>query len=138
MSAALDARSEVVALSRTEPVTVTVARRVAAGREREFEDWYDGIIAAAGRMPGFLGGGVLRPHTAGHDWHVVYRFAGPDDLLRWESSTERAEWSTGKTRAARASRLSIVWPVPQPASRTVSVGTRRNASCTAASSTARA
>ena len=92
MSAALDARSEVVALSRTEPVTVTVARRVAAGREREFEDWYDGIIAAAGRMPGFLGGGVLRPHTAGHDWHVVYRFAGPDELARWESSPERAEW----------------------------------------------
>jgi hypothetical protein len=93
MPAALNARPEVSLLSRTaEPVTVTVARRVAPGREREFEDWYDGIIAAAGRFPGFLGAGVLRPHTAGADWHVVYRFAGPAELQRWETSTERAAW----------------------------------------------
>jgi antibiotic biosynthesis monooxygenase (ABM) superfamily enzyme len=80
-------------LSRTaEPVTVTVARRVAAGREHEFEQWYDGIIGAACRYPGFLGSGVLRPHTAGQDWHVVYRFADPDSLAHWERSAERAEW----------------------------------------------
>jgi antibiotic biosynthesis monooxygenase (ABM) superfamily enzyme len=80
-------------LSRTaEPVTVTVARRVAVGREREFEQWYDGIIGAASRYPGFLGSGVLRPHTAGQDWHVVYRFADPDSLAHWERSPERAEW----------------------------------------------
>jgi antibiotic biosynthesis monooxygenase (ABM) superfamily enzyme len=80
-------------LSRTaEPVTVTVARRVAVGREREFEQWYDGIIGAASRYPGFLGSGVLRPHTAGQDWHVVYRFADPDSLGHWERSPERAEW----------------------------------------------
>ncbi len=80
-------------LSRTaEPVTVTVARRVAVGREREFEQWYDGIIGAACRFPGFLGSGVLRPHTADQDWHVVYRFADPHALARWETSPERAEW----------------------------------------------
>ena len=80
-------------LSRTaEPVTVTVARRVAAGREREFEQWYDGIIGAACRYPGFLGSGVLRPHTAGQDWHVVYRFADPGSLAHWDRSPERAEW----------------------------------------------
>jgi uncharacterized protein len=75
-----------------EPVTVTVARRVAVGREREFEDWYDGIIGAASRFPGFLGSGILRPHTTGQDWHVVYRFAAPEDLTRWEESPERAGW----------------------------------------------
>jgi antibiotic biosynthesis monooxygenase (ABM) superfamily enzyme len=75
-----------------EPVTVTVARRVAAGREHDFEQWYDGIIGAASRYPGFLGSGVLRPHTMGHDWHVVYRFSDPDSLNRWESSPERAAW----------------------------------------------
>ena len=80
-------------LSRTdEPVTVTVARRVAAGREPEFEQWYDGVTAAASRFPGFLGSGVLRPHTVGHDWHVVYRFADPVSLARWEESDERAGW----------------------------------------------
>ena len=67
---------------KAEPVTVTVARRVAVGREREFEQWYDGIIGAACRFPGFLGSGVLRPHTTGQDWHVVYRFADPESLER--------------------------------------------------------
>lgn len=75
-----------------QPVTVTVARQVAAGREREFEDWYGGIIAAASRFPGFLGAGILRPHTADADWHVVYRFADPTALQRWETSEERAGW----------------------------------------------
>jgi hypothetical protein len=74
------------------PVTVTVARRVAPGREHDFEDWYDGVIRAAARHPGFLGSGVLRPHTTGQDWHVVYRFADAESLHRWEASDERAHW----------------------------------------------
>ena len=91
-----------------EPVTVTVARHVAAGREREFEDWYDGIIAAAGRFPGFLGAGVLRPHTAGGDWHVVYRFADPAALQRWETSQERAGWLRKAEDLAQDTRVSHV------------------------------
>ena len=74
------------------PVTVTVARRVTPGREREFEDWYDGIIGAASRYSGFLGAGILRPHTTGEDWHVVYRFADAAALRAWERSAERARW----------------------------------------------
>ena len=74
------------------PVTVTVARRVTPGREREFEDWYDGIIGAAARHPGFLGAGFLRPHRMGEDWHVVYRFADAAALRGWEASGERARW----------------------------------------------
>jgi antibiotic biosynthesis monooxygenase (ABM) superfamily enzyme len=74
------------------PVTVTVARRVAIGRASEFEDWYEGIIGAACRFPGFLGAGILRPHVAGGEWHVVYRFADSAALHRWEASDERAEW----------------------------------------------
>ena len=75
-----------------EPVTVTVARRVAPGMEPEFEQWYDGIIACAARFPGFLGAGILRPREAGQDWHVVYRFADRSALQRWEVSSERADW----------------------------------------------
>ena len=75
-----------------EPVTVTVARRVAPGHEQQFEAWYDGIIGVASRFPGFLGSGILRPHRAGHDWHVVYRFADAAALARWEGSRERAGW----------------------------------------------
>jgi antibiotic biosynthesis monooxygenase (ABM) superfamily enzyme len=80
----------------TEPVTVTVARRVAPGREAEFEDWYEGIISCAAKFPGFLGAGILRPKEASGgdagDWHVVYRFSDPTSLSRWEVSEERAHW----------------------------------------------
>jgi antibiotic biosynthesis monooxygenase (ABM) superfamily enzyme len=92
-------------LSQTaEPVTVTVARRVHVGREHEFEQWYDGIIGAACRYPGFLGSGVLRPHTAG--------------LERWENSPERAEWlrraddMVEETGVARVSGLETWFSLP--------------------------
>lgn len=75
-----------------EPVTVTIARRVSPGRERDFEGWYDGIVRSASRYPGFLGAGILRPNRAGQDWHVVYRFASPDDQRHWEESAERRDW----------------------------------------------
>ena len=106
-------------LSQTaEPVTVTVARRVAVGREREFEQWYDGIIGAASRFPGFLGSGVLRPHKTGQAWHVVYRFADPESLARWESSPERADWLrraenlAEETGVARVSGLETWFSLP--------------------------
>jgi antibiotic biosynthesis monooxygenase (ABM) superfamily enzyme len=79
-----------------DPVTVTVARRVAPGRAAEFEDWVEGIVTAAQHYPGFLGSGILRPKEArggdAGDWHVVYRFADSESLRRWEESPERAEW----------------------------------------------
>ena len=75
-----------------DPVTVTVARRVAPGKAAEFEKWLDGVLSAASSFPGFLGGGALRPGRLGDDWHVVYRFASPAQLERWESSRERARW----------------------------------------------
>ena len=75
-----------------QPVTVTVARRVAPGREEDFERWYDGIIGAASRFPGFLGAGVLRPTGVGQEWHVAYRFADDAALHRWEVSPERGSW----------------------------------------------
>jgi uncharacterized protein len=74
----------------SEPVTVTVARQVAPGREADFEKWVSELIRAASRFPGYLGGGVLRPARAGQDWHVVYRFADEDSQRNWESSPQRA------------------------------------------------
>jgi uncharacterized protein len=110
---------QVSLLSQTaEPVTVTVARKVAPGRERAFERWYDGIIGTASRFPGFLGSGVLRPHSTGHDWHVVYRFADPESLSRWERSPERAEWLrraedlAEETGVARVSGLETWFALP--------------------------
>lgn len=72
-----------------EPVTVTVARRVAAGREADFEDWSDELTAAAANYAGFLGAGRLRPSHLGDPWHVVFRFDSAEHLGAWEGSPER-------------------------------------------------
>jgi antibiotic biosynthesis monooxygenase (ABM) superfamily enzyme len=74
-----------------EPVTVTIARRVAPGREADFEVFSSALTAAATRHPGFLGAGMLRPGHVGEPWHVVFRFDSVDHLRAWESSRERAE-----------------------------------------------
>lgn len=73
-----------------EPVTVTAARRVAPGREAEFEAWAGRLTAAASRFDGFLGAGLLRPGHLGAEWHVVYRFDAAEHLAAWESSPMRA------------------------------------------------
>jgi uncharacterized protein len=72
------------------PVTVTVARHVAAGREQEFEEWAGRLSAHAAKSPGFLGAGLLRPGHVGQDWHVVYRFDSAAHLATWERSPVRA------------------------------------------------
>jgi uncharacterized protein len=72
------------------PVTVTVARRIAPGRENDFEDWAARLTEAAGHFPGFLGAGLLRPAHVGQDWHVVYRFDSAEHLAAWEQSDIRA------------------------------------------------
>lgn len=75
---------------RPEPVTVTVARRVAPGREGDFEVWSEELTRVASRFPGFLGAGMLRPGHVGDPWHVVFRFASGDELRAWEDSAQRA------------------------------------------------
>jgi antibiotic biosynthesis monooxygenase (ABM) superfamily enzyme len=65
-----------------EPVTVTIARRVAPGREADFE---------AAKQAGFLGAGMLRPGHVGEPWHVVFRFDSVEHLHAWEFSAERAD-----------------------------------------------
>ena len=75
-----------------DPVTVTVARRVAVGREDDFEAWSDELTALATRFEGFLGAGMLRPSRIGDPWHVVFRFDSADHLNAWEQSAERIAW----------------------------------------------
>jgi len=74
-----------------EPVTVTIARRVAPGREPDFEAFSSELTRAAARHPGFLGAGMLRPGHVGEPWHVVFRFDSIGHLRDWESSPERAQ-----------------------------------------------
>ncbi|HXV92179.1 MAG TPA: antibiotic biosynthesis monooxygenase, partial [Pseudonocardia sp.] len=73
-----------------QPVTVTIARRLAPGREADFEEWSAALTRAASAHPGFLGAGMLRPGHVGEPWHVVFRFDSAEHLRDWERSEARA------------------------------------------------
>jgi antibiotic biosynthesis monooxygenase (ABM) superfamily enzyme len=75
------------------PVTTTVTRRVKPGHEPDYEQFLDGIIAAASRFPGHLGAEVFRPQrAAAGDYRVVYRFDTAQHLRAWLDSPEHAAW----------------------------------------------
>jgi uncharacterized protein len=72
------------------PVTAVASRRVKPGREREFEQWVPGILAAAKEFPGYLGSEVLRPSDPEDDeYRIVFRFDHASNLHAWEDSEER-------------------------------------------------
>jgi antibiotic biosynthesis monooxygenase (ABM) superfamily enzyme len=75
------------------PVTTTVIRRVKPGHEPFYEQFLEGIIAAANRFPGHLGVEVFRPEGAsGGEYRIVYRFDTAEHLRAWLDSDERAAW----------------------------------------------
>jgi len=75
------------------PVTTTVTRRVKPGHEPFYEQFLEGVIAAARRFPGHLGVDVFRPETtAGGEYRIVYRFDSRAHLEAWLDSDERAAW----------------------------------------------
>jgi hypothetical protein len=75
------------------PVTVVISRRVARGREREYERWLEGIGKASQRFPGYLGTELLRPVPGVQDeWVVVLRFASPETMDHWLESDVRRAW----------------------------------------------
>jgi antibiotic biosynthesis monooxygenase (ABM) superfamily enzyme len=77
----------------TGPVTTTVTRRVKRGHEPDYEQFLDGIIAAASRFPGHPGAEVFRPQTAAAgEYRVVYRFDTAQHLHAWLGSAEHAAW----------------------------------------------
>ncbi|PLX36730.1 MAG: antibiotic biosynthesis monooxygenase [Hyphomicrobiales bacterium] len=75
------------------PVTVSIARRVQAGHEAEYEAWVSGISQTAAQFPGHLSVAVLRPSAATRgDYVIIYRFDSYEHCRVWEESRERAEW----------------------------------------------
>ena len=74
------------------PITTTVTRRVKPGHEAAYEEFLEGIIAAASRYPGHLGVEVFRPSAGGDEYRIVYRFDDPKHLRRWLDSDEHAAW----------------------------------------------
>jgi antibiotic biosynthesis monooxygenase (ABM) superfamily enzyme len=75
------------------PVTTTVTRRVKPGHEPFYEQFLEGIIAAASHFPGHLGAEVFRPQTAvAGPYRIVYRFDTAQHLRAWLDSPEHAAW----------------------------------------------
>jgi uncharacterized protein len=75
------------------PVTTTVTRRVKPGHEVFYEQFLEGIIAAATRFPGHLGVEVFRPASASEgEYRIVYRFDTGEHLRAWLDSNEHAAW----------------------------------------------
>lgn len=75
------------------PVTSVVTRRVKPGHEHSYEQFLEGIIAAATQFPGHLGVEVFRPASASAgEYRVVYRFDTEEHLRAWLDSDEHAAW----------------------------------------------
>jgi uncharacterized protein len=75
------------------PVTTTVTSRVKPGHEPFYEQFLQGIIAAASEFPGHLGVEVFRPPSASAgEYRVVYRFDSSEHLRAWFDCDERAAW----------------------------------------------
>jgi uncharacterized protein len=74
-----------------DPVTVTVARRVAPGREAEFLAWADQLVAAVRDSPGCLGAAVFHPGPIGGEYQIVVRFVDGLSLRQWERSAVREQ-----------------------------------------------
>jgi antibiotic biosynthesis monooxygenase (ABM) superfamily enzyme len=75
--------------SRSEPVTVTVARVVRPDRREAFERWAEDVLGVARAFPGNLGASLLHPGPGSSEYHLVYRFEDDESLAAWERSSER-------------------------------------------------
>lgn len=76
-----------------ESVTVVTSRRVRPGCEAAFEQWLEGIGAAAAQFPGLIGRRITRPSDHDHpEYVVVFKFDRYEHLRAWTESAERRSW----------------------------------------------
>ncbi len=75
------------------PVTVSIARKIKHGYEKEYEQWEKNVINEASRFPGYLGTNFLRPNSATQNKYIIiYRFDSYQNACNWEDSGIRQEW----------------------------------------------
>ena len=75
------------------PVTMIVSRHVRPGREEEYEQWIEGIVAAARQFPGYAGTEVIRPAAGGdREYVIVLKFDSYDQVKAWADSSVRHAW----------------------------------------------
>ncbi len=75
-------------------VTITIRRRVKAGREPAFEEALREFIPQALRQPGHLGAQVLRPMAGSSpEWVVVIKFQSRGHYDAFRTSAEYSRWT---------------------------------------------
>ncbi|RAU22343.1 antibiotic biosynthesis monooxygenase [Paramagnetospirillum kuznetsovii] len=75
------------------PVTVSIARRIKPGCERDYEAWVSGITTEASSWPGYQGVNVLRPAPSTDFAYVtIYRFESWRHCHAFEVSDARRHW----------------------------------------------
>ncbi|MEV7559119.1 antibiotic biosynthesis monooxygenase [Streptomyces sp. NPDC048331] len=72
-------------------VTAIIAQKVLPGREREYEEWQQGVNAAASGYDGYLGVEVAPPTSLQPEWVIVYRFDSVPHLQAWINSSTRQQ-----------------------------------------------
>ena len=89
----LENKETLLTTADSEPVTVSISRKVKPGCEAEYEAWISDVIDVARDFPGHQGASVLRPCAATNQQYVIiYRFASYEDCRRWEDSDLRTQW----------------------------------------------
>jgi antibiotic biosynthesis monooxygenase (ABM) superfamily enzyme len=74
------------------PVTFVMSRRARPGHHAEFEAWLEGVSRAAEAFPGSDGVTIIRPRHPAGEHVLIGRWRRYEDLERWVSSPERADW----------------------------------------------
>lgn len=91
--------------SQLQPVTVSVARSVQAGRTRQASAWAHAGQELAREWPGYLGSGWVRTAEDSNEWHMLYRFASAAQLNDWEQSDERRWWIDSASDLVEVTRI---------------------------------
>jgi antibiotic biosynthesis monooxygenase (ABM) superfamily enzyme len=74
------------------PVTVAITRTADPAQQHEMMAWMRAGTTMAESFPGFLGAGWVQPGHGSNEWHMLYRFSGPQTLADWEASPQRQWW----------------------------------------------
>ncbi|MEU6657706.1 antibiotic biosynthesis monooxygenase [Streptomyces sp. NPDC046821] len=72
--------------------TVVTSQKVRDGLDDEYDRWQEKVNRTVRRFDGFKGTETYPPGSGDeHEWVVVFRFAGTDQLTAWLDSTARRE-----------------------------------------------
>lgn len=82
------------------PVVLVTSHRVTPGRLSDFSVAARGMLSAALRSPGCLGGGLVGSESDEKRWQIECRFSDEESLVSWERSDSYNRWGRYMQRFA--------------------------------------